>query len=167
MKRSEASKLVAVLFAAFPRCTRNMPRGTAALYERALANFTADGASVAVDTLIRTARFLPPVSEVIETCAEAGLEAVTPAESAWSEVLTAVSKFGRYRRPEFENPLTAQAVASVGWEAICNSETPGVERAHFISAYRASANSARRARQLSGLTGGAREILRLVKAGDA
>lgn len=63
MKQSEAALIVAKLLAAFPSSKAN--EATVRVYVDALAPFpSAECLLAAVDSLIRTARFLPTVSEV-------------------------------------------------------------------------------------------------------
>lgn len=54
---------------------------------------------------------------------------------SWEQVLKQVSSVGSYGNPDFDDVLTAKAVACIGWKTICQSELISVERAHFIKIY--------------------------------
>ena len=57
------------------------------------------------------------------------------AGDAWGVVMKAVSRIGSYGVPVFKDKVIGRAVECLGWRNICLSETPGVERAHFLKIY--------------------------------
>ena len=57
------------------------------------------------------------------------------AGEAWLEVLREIYRAGSYGTPSFSNPEIKRAVECVSWKDICQSETIGVERAHFMRTY--------------------------------
>lgn len=135
MKESESVRLVTRLLAAFPAAKmRGDGRDTLQVYAAMLQDLELADAERAVVECIAECKFFPTVAEIRERVARARV-AYQPAELAWCDVISAVRQFGIYRTPEFDNPCTAIAVSNVGWRAICNSTSPGVERAHFIRAY--------------------------------
>lgn len=146
MRESEAMKLVGKLAAAYPHA--KLGEGVAMsetlqVYAEMLADLDFADAERAVVEIIAESRFFPTIAEIRERVASERV-ALPPAELAWADVLAAVRKVGVYRTPVFDNPCTAIAVSNVGWRAICNSETPGVERAHFIRAYERALQLAKR-----------------------
>lgn len=60
---------------------------------------------------------------------------VPSAEEAWAQVLAEVRRIGSYGSPQFTCEPIRQAVRAIGWREICQSETLGVERAHFFRTY--------------------------------
>lgn len=137
MKLSESMRLVSKLAAAYPSARLGQDdelRETLEVYAQMLIDLEFVDAERAVVACIAECKFFPTVAEIRERVAVAAV-AACPAELAWNEVLAAVRLHGIYATPQFENPCTAIAVSNVGWRAICNSETIGVERAHFVRAY--------------------------------
>ena len=63
---------------------------------------------------------------------------VPSVDEAWIEVMAAIGKYGRARKPEFTSELTFQALGEMrGWQALCNSDPAdvGIHRAQFTKAY--------------------------------
>jgi hypothetical protein len=87
MRLDHAAELVEALFAAFPFPTP--PRDTFELYHREFERLQDQRAAAdAVDELVRSARRLPPVVDVIELY-RAKRRLQTPALPAWQEVADA------------------------------------------------------------------------------
>ena len=58
------------------------------------------------------------------------------AGEAWEEVLNLVQRIGSYSYPSyFSSEAVKKSVNAIGWRQICLSETPMVERAHFLKIY--------------------------------
>lgn len=57
------------------------------------------------------------------------------AGEAWAEVLGQVNKVGSYGQPKFSSGAIQKSVEAIGWRQICLSETPMIERAHFLRIY--------------------------------
>jgi hypothetical protein len=95
-------------------------------------------------------------------------------DEAWQEVLKALSRVGRYRKPEFpERPALQEAIESVGWQAICDCENSkmGVMRAQFLKAYEACQGRKRMNESLELASGPVRNLLkgvgkRIIKRGS-
>jgi hypothetical protein len=60
---------------------------------------------------------------------------------AWGEVVAAFENVGMYRGPTFSHVLIENIVHQMGWENLCQSENAMADRARFIDAYNASANT--------------------------
>lgn len=63
MTQTEASKLVAMLLAAYPNA--RVPDGTVALYESFLLELDKDRAVRAVRGIIRSSKFMPAIAEIV------------------------------------------------------------------------------------------------------
>jgi hypothetical protein len=144
--RVEVSKLVALLFAAFPSARINP--GTSAVYERMLADLDSSTAARAVDRLLSTSKFLPTIAEVRAACLELERGTQRPGGDAWGDVREAVHRFGIYRQPVFADPVVARCVESLGWTEICNSEHQASDRARFVELYDRLAGQAQREHQV-------------------
>lgn len=136
MTKSEAMAMVAMLAAAYPAA--NMTEQTPDVYAEMLRDLDADAAMRAARRLISTSKWLPTIAEIRQAVAEDGAGGVNRAELAWSDVLKAISQFGIYRTPEFDDPLVRVAVAAIGWQSICNSTNADTVRAQFRMAYKAA-----------------------------
>lgn len=126
--------LVATLAAAYPRET--IREATLKLYVRKLCDLSPPALAQAVDECILTSRFFPTVAEIRDRVAVARVCAPTP-EEAWGEVMAAVSRWGRYRDPQWSHALVGQAADCMGWASICDCDEDGIGtlRAHYLRAY--------------------------------
>lgn len=150
MTQVEVAKVVAMLLASYPahvgRMDPKLLQATARQYERMLLDLEAADVAQAIDELVATNVFFPTVAEIRGLIAKrrAGTGAGSgglSSEEAWGLVLRAVSKFGMYRLPVFEDRLVARAVELMGWREICLSENQEATRAHFYRTYAAAAES--------------------------
>ncbi len=146
MTKLEAAKLVTVLMAAFPHSDSTVHTSTT--FETGLADLEYQVADRAVRRLIATAKHRPTLGEIREAAVELQLGPRRQGADGWGDVLKAVSKFGAYRKPVFEDPLVARAVEAFGWQAICASEEQVADRARFIQLYDSYASVARRELQI-------------------
>ena len=134
MTNQEAKRLLALLKAAFPR--QEISQETAEVYCRFLADVEYEQVAAAVQRIVATATYFPAIAEIRKLVAESKVGA--PGwEEGWGEVLQAVSRFGRYKNPEFSHPAITAAVDSMGWLAICNSDESDLHilRAQFRDIY--------------------------------
>lgn len=150
MTGAEATELVAMALAAYPtqaaRITDVAVRAMRSMWADGLAHLDVAAVRAALLVHCRTAKFLPSIAELCELVAK-GAETGRSGMAAWGDVLKAISRYGVHRVPQFNDPLVKRAVAAVGWSAICNSEEPGVERAHFARVYDRLAADARHVAQ--------------------
>lgn len=138
MKKSEATALVAVLVGSYPSARIENPDATCNAYVTHLVDLEYDAVAAAITRLIRTSKWLPTIAEIRQATAELNAGGVNRAELAYADVLRAISKFGPYQTPEFDDPLVHVAVAALGWQAICKSENVDTVRAQFRMAYHAA-----------------------------
>lgn len=161
MTKTEAAKLVAVLIAAFPH--GKLTPQTSAVYEDMLSDLDYATTNAAVRRLMATARFLPTIAEIRGAALEVTHGQARPGGDAWGDVLDAVSRFGSYRRPVFDDPVVDHAVAAFGWQNICLSENQQADRARFIELYdrltTARAREAQMPPDVRQLTSGSRATL--------
>lgn len=138
MPRSHA-QILADLGRAFPR-GRPDDQGFA-LYLQHLSDIPAEVLQVTVDTLIRTGRYFPTISEIREAAAERVLE--LPAESealaqiadriAWGRA----SQAERSAEPPHVHPLVREALGLVGgFFAFKTTENAGITRSQFLRVYK-------------------------------
>lgn len=105
------------------------------IYERLLADLPIEALEAAVMQHIAESRFFPTVAELrTKTMILIGPRRPSAME-AWGDVRKAFSRYGRYRQPEFENPIVAKVVESMGWVSLCDGENEAADRSRFIQAY--------------------------------
>ncbi len=104
------------------------------VYLKYLSNVDIETLCAAAAVCIRTKKFFPSISElleVIETCAQDG---IMPAEEAWIDVTLEIKRAGSYRKPLFDSDITTMAVNSIGWETLCSGSDEW-NRKNFIDTY--------------------------------
>lgn len=138
---NEVSEIMVYLTALFPnfQCAKE----TIGAYYDLLRDIDSEMLLQAARQIGSENTFFPSVSEIRKTALAltARAEGVPSSAEAWGEVISEVHRVGTYVGPmwnrelEFSNPLILRAVQALGWQNICLSETPGVERAHFFKIY--------------------------------
>lgn len=143
MTRADAAEIVAMLTAAFPDA--RWSDATCQLYEQAILDLDVQVARAATLRLIATSRFRPTVAELRDAAADVAVGERRRGADAWGDVVQAIRRFGSYRTPVFDDPITARVVEALGWRNLCLSESPEAsDRARFIELYEAFSESARR-----------------------
>lgn len=108
---------------------------TLKVYERLLGDVPGEALEAAVLQYIAEEKFFPTVAELRTKAVSLFGPRFPSAMEAWGEVRQALSRYGRYQAPKFENPITAKVVQSMGWLSLCDSENEASDRARFIQAY--------------------------------
>lgn len=96
--------------------------------------------------------FIPAIGMIRRLAAEAQFGVLPAWGAEWERVLTCCRKFGRSRPIDAMTALgefTWGIVRQVGWESICNSETPGVQMALFRSCYESAVQQEQTHRRIS------------------
>jgi hypothetical protein len=135
VKKSEVSKLVMMLMAAFPASKTN--DSTSAVYEEMLLDLDVDLARVAVTRLLVTAKWMPTIAEIRAASTDLRLGPVRDGGEAWKDAMAAARYVGRYGVPKIRDPLVREALRMWGsWQSFCDSpeDDPG-GRARFIELY--------------------------------
>lgn len=148
LTKKEIGKLVAFAAANHLNMQDKDLRPTAALWEKMLEDIPFAVAEKALVKVMATSKWFPTVAEIREAALEiAGIGIPDPA-TAWAEVMAEVRRIGTYGVPEFSCPEIKAAVSVIGWRDICLSENIGIERAHFMNAYKAYEEQAKERAQL-------------------
>lgn len=138
MTRDEALEILGLALAAYPtQASRIGDKPIAAMramWPELLADLEFNHVKAALLAHCRSAKFLPSPAELRELVTN-GPSSGRSGIDAWGDVRRAISRYGVHRVPQFADPLVKRAVDAVGWTTICNSESEGVERAHFAKAY--------------------------------
>ena len=133
--QEDVAKVLAFLGGMYPRF--EFPATSAAVYYDMLKDLDPTGLMLAVKKLGDESRFFPTVAEIRQAYfrLEELAHGTPEAGQAWGEVVRQVWECGTWAIPRFSDPLIQRAVDAIGWEAICLSDTIGVERAHFMKIY--------------------------------
>lgn len=141
MTESQATKLVAMLFAAYPTHVGRLEAGAAThsmrVYREFLAKAEHGAGYAAVRQAMVSCKFLPSIAELREILVDEESGDAGGWEAAWSDVMAAVGRVGIYRSPSFEDPRTAYALSCIGWRQLCNSDEASLPtiRAQFRQAW--------------------------------
>ena len=131
----ELFKTMAVLGAAYPNF--EVQETTGEVYFKLLEDIPAETLERAALEHIARSKFFPTIAELRQAAFDL-LEASSPlpeGHEAWQAVLAEVERVGHAGSPEFDSPLIAKAVGTLGWRTICLSDNVAVERAHFMQVY--------------------------------
>lgn len=89
-------------------------------------------AQMAMVKLLKTAKFEPKPSELIEAAESFIKKETLSAEEAWIEV---GRKLNPYQKPQWSNEIIKLTVDSLGYINLCNSLRPEIDRERFIKTY--------------------------------
>ena len=142
MTGADVAELVAIMSAAFTRPP--MTERTCQVYERMLVDLDREAAHRAVARLVNTSKWLPTIAEIRAAAVELQVGARRAGAEAWGDVVETIRRSGRYRTPEFTDPLVAECVRSLGWLSLCDSTNDTADRARFIELYDSLAERTRR-----------------------
>lgn len=95
-------------------------------------------ASAGLQKWCLTNKWSPAISDIRAFSVEVSQGDISDWSQGWSEVQSAVSRYGMYRPDEAlesMSPVTREVVKRLGWTEICTSETPEVNRANFRMIY--------------------------------
>lgn len=132
MTLPEIDRVLALLAATYPHSL--LPPESEALWAQALESLPATGVWSRLQAYILNPdhRYPPLLADIL-------VEPWTDqAEHAWLAVATAIQDVGSYRVPVWDDPACEQAIrACGGWAALCRSDNPAADRAHFLRYYTA------------------------------
>jgi len=134
MTTTEAAQILALLKGAYPRQPINA--ATVKVYSLMLSDLDFDQARKAVLKHVATVKFFPSIAEIREQVV-LEVTCIPDFDEAYAEVVDSIRRAGRYQRPRFSHPVISETVHAVGWNNLCDSTTPGVERAAFRDIYAA------------------------------
>lgn len=141
----EVTKSFAVMSLAWPNY--KAMDGTIEVYASVLEDIPVDVLQAAAKQLIASGGEFFPSASLWRTTAlnmMSGRQSSISAYEAWEEVKNQIVICGDYYRytrgiclktPVWSSPLVEKAVASVGYQRICETDNEDVVRAHFFKAY--------------------------------
>lgn len=129
----EITKLITAMAAAFPSV--QVGDQTIRAFVSMLKDIPLKILKTAIEQVISESEFFPTVAKVRDKALALQIPDVESGMTAWGEVKKAFEKYGFYRAPKFDNPITAKAVECMGWKVLCSSENAEADRAHFARIY--------------------------------
>lgn len=138
MTKEEFGKLAMFLKAAYEKDKFLASRESAEVWYALLKDIPYQVAQEAVMRHVRTCKFPPAPSEIIEQAVNAIEPEQDTWSAAWGDVQRAISWFGSWDEDEALkslNPLTRKIVQRLGFKNLCLSENPMADRANFRTAY--------------------------------
>ena len=134
----EFNKIRAGMKSAWPSANIMPDEFTIKLWYGMLKDIPYNVCSSAIMELMSVEKFAPSIAQIREKCLEYTDIPMKDVSEAWSDVMSAVHRYGYYSVPEAMDSLdelTRQAVKGIGFKTICMSENIMVERAHFMRIY--------------------------------
>ena len=113
------------------------------LYAVALVrdNYSNTEVRLAMESLSKTSKFFPSLSEIIEAIEKleraATGDGILDFDEAWADVYKEIKRCSVYSTPQFATPEIAAAVKRIGWDTLCNMQSDAVStvRAQFKKFY--------------------------------
>lgn len=132
-------KLLTPYLMAYPQSRMN--EGGLIVYAKALRALPLEQIEAAMNKLLMTMKFFPSVAEIFAEAESVtryinGAEDKSPDE-AWSEVVRQMQVAFVYKKPQFSTPEIEKAALSMGWDALCQVQTEGMNtaRSQFVKFY--------------------------------
>lgn len=126
--------MVAALKAAFPAKTFLDSKESVTLWYTMLKDLPVDQVREAVMRYIMEEHFPPTIADIRNRCAAKQAAQLPDWEQGWGEVMNAIHRWGYMRESEALaslNPITAETVKCLGYQALCASENPEGDRIAF------------------------------------
>jgi hypothetical protein len=144
MTKTEAMKIVCVLFGSFPNARFDEQNFES--YAEGITDLDVTTCGSAAQRLIRTSKFLPSIAELRDACAAQTHGPARSGEEAWGELMLAKRRHGydygavdarrRERDPLFGDALITRCLALWGgWNAFALADDDAADRARFIALY--------------------------------
>lgn len=108
-------------------------------------------AEAALQKWVATNKFSPTIADIREIASSIQHGDVPDWGDAWQNVREAVQRYGWYRQEEAMaslDDLTRECVKRIGFERLCHSEEPALERANFRMVYETMAQRRKTQEQL-------------------
>lgn len=143
---------VAALRTAYPAKGFLETKESIALWYKMLCDLPGEQVDEAVKRYIMEEHFPPTIADIRKRCVARQAAALPEWEQGWGEVMNAIHRWGYLRESEALaslNPLTAEVVKNLGWQALCASENPEGDRIAFREVHNRYTAQARQNLQLT------------------
>lgn len=104
------------------------------LWYQMLQDIPMDKVQDAVARYIMEEHFPPTIADIRKRCFTQQAAALPDWEQGWGELMNAIHRYGYMREAEALaslNPITAETVKALGYQALCASENPEGDRISF------------------------------------
>lgn len=140
--------MVAILKTAYPAAKDFLSsKESVALWYQMLCDIPARQIQEAVKRYVLEEHFPPTIADIRKRCTERQAAQLPDWEQGWGEVMNAIHRWGYMRESEALaslNPITAEVVKNLGWQALCASENPEGDRIAFREVHSRYTANARR-----------------------
>ena len=134
--KETVTQVMVILASAYPRF--QVPKNTGRIYAELLADIPDNLLILAAKTHAANSTFFPSVAELRKAAfgIQAKAQGIPSTAEAWDEVCRQIRYVGSWGTPRFSSHLISRAVEGLGgWRALCVSENPVADRAHFLKIY--------------------------------
>lgn len=143
-EEKKALRILSPLFIAFPKAPDD--DDVMRVYAIALAGLGEAVLSAGVMRCLRTCKFFPSISEIMDASVIM-VEAINgtndrAADEAWKEVEVQMREAFIYKKPVFSRPEIETAALAMGWQSLCltPNDQMGTARAQFLRLYESVCN---------------------------
>ena len=147
MTAKDTVAVFAILTAAYPYFYKDIRQDdeqmkiAVALWNEMLAEYDPGTVKIALKRLIAVHKEYPPtIGQLLESINIVSGHAAPDADEVWGEITHAIQDYGYNRAIDGIDSLSGfarEAVKALGWQALCVSENPEIDRAHFFRIYQA------------------------------
>lgn len=151
LNKKEFSIFVAALKTFYPREQLLPNQQAMGLWFQMLGDIPYQVAEAALQKWVATNKFSPTIAEIRELASSIQHGDVPDWGDAWQNVREAVQRYGWYRQEEAMaslDEITRECVRRIGFERLCHSEEPALERANFRMVYETMAQRRKTQEQL-------------------
>lgn len=138
MTKKEFALLTSAIKTFYPREQLLPNQQSMELWFNMLGDIPYKVAEAALQKWVATNKFSPTIADIRELSTTIQNGELPDWGDAWESVRQAVMRYGWYRSDEALaslDPLTRDCVNRIGFERLCHSESPEVERANFRMIY--------------------------------
>lgn len=138
MDKKEFAVIAAALQTYYPRFSLIPNEQAMELWYDGLKDIPADVATAGLKKWVMTEKWPPTIAELRKQCSELVTGVRPDWGEGWMEVQKAIRLYGYMRGDEAlasMSAITRETVRRIGWQAICESESPETIRAQFRQIY--------------------------------
>ena len=149
MTKEQTMMLLGIISELYPRFIKAPTAMTIDIWHDMLGDLDFELAQVAVKKHTATSTFPPTVAEIRAAAVYVSGAQIPSEGEAWSNVMSAIRRYGFYRQLDALaslDDMTRKSVKAIGWGVLCTTEDIMATRAHFFKIY---ASLAARAQQNS------------------
>ena len=141
MNKGEKQRILQAIAGLCELKDKKFTESLAEIYLNALSEYPADVILIAINQCVRTNKWFPQPSEIIQAIEGDPEEC---AVNAWDTLFSAIRQHGRYGKILFQDPKIGRLVQTFGgWDAVCSWTNQEVDfrRIEFVRSYKVMGGS--------------------------